>query len=74
MKSIEKNIRKRFLQRLPSNVRNPRKLKKAWKGCLIARTRAKISHNRWRLHWVPKQGWTLTAKRNLATKVRSNSA
>ena len=65
MKPTEAAIRRRFQHRLPSLVKNPRKLKRAWKRVVLARLRRLYGRNRacgfhYRLHWVRGSGWTVT--------------
>ncbi len=64
---------RRMIERLrvqsecPSPRKVPRRLKKAWKRAVLERV---LDHfqigpkapRRFRLHWVPGQGWTVTSR------------
>ena len=62
MKANEAILRDRFNNRPPSRMKNPRKLKKAWKRIVEQRAREIATHQRYRVHWVPLNGWTVTVK------------
>lgn len=50
--------------KLPSIVKNPRKLKKAWKKLMLSKLRSNgLRRGGWKFHWVPMAGWTLEFKR-----------
>ena len=46
--------------RLPSSIKNPRKLKKAWRKAVLRHmaTLDMYPNARFVLRWVPIQGWT----------------
>lgn len=51
-------------KRFPSIIKNPRKLKKAWKRAVIAQLFGFAGRNgvncRYKLQWVPGEGWRAT--------------
>jgi len=64
MKANYKAMSERLARRKPSRIKNPRKLKKAWKGSLLMYIAGQNAWpGKWRLHWVPKHGWTITVGR-----------
>jgi hypothetical protein len=53
-----------LFRKLPSIIKNPRKLKKAWKRAVISQLFGFAGRNgvncRYRLRWVPCEGWCVT--------------
>ena len=56
-----------FRKRLPSRIKNPRKLKKAWKKALQVSLFSFAGRNgvncRYHARWVPGDGWCVTVFR-----------
>lgn len=64
----------RYVNKLASSIKNPRKLKKSWKKKLIFEHYGWIGQPRsrgglgGRLHWVPGAGWTATLDPHVARR------
>ncbi len=72
MKANIRTINERFTRRRPSLLKNPRCVKKAWKTVLCETRRVETmgpngGRRRYRVRWVPMQGWTVTWVMNAVT-------